>query len=123
MPGLADYVGIRHSTEFGRSLLISATVIFTAFLPLVAWHAWNFFTHPGALYVAGGRLFIYWAYFQSVPINDITEAIDLGSSGPLGDNVRLSMRGGRDVKFQTTFMARSGQEVVAGIKQIALMQT
>lgn len=123
MPGLTDYVGHRYSTDFGRFLLISATVIFTAFLPLVAWHLWNFLTRPGALYVAGGRLFIYWAYFQSVPVKDIAEAFDLGRAGPLGDNIRLSVRGRRDVTFQTTFMARSGKEVVAGIKQIAAMRT
>ena len=123
IPGLANYEGHRYPTEVGRFLLISATVIFTAFLPLVAWHIWNFFTHPGAIYVNGGRLFIFWAYFQSVPVNDIAGAVDLGRAGPLGDNIRLSVRGRRDVKFQTTFMARSGKEVVAEIRQVAAMQT
>ena len=122
IPGLAAYVGHRYSTEFGRFLLISATVILTAFLPLVAWHVWNVFTRPGALYVDSGRLFIYWAYFQSIPVKDVAEAVDLGRAGPLGDNIRLSVRGRRDVIFQTTFMAGSGKDVVAAIKQIAAKQ-
>lgn len=123
IPGMADYQGSRFSPETARFLLLSATVIFTAFLPLWAWHIWNFLTRPGALYVSDGRLFIYWAYFQSIPVKDIAAVADLGRAGQLGDSVRLSVRGRRDVKFQTTFMARNGSEVVAAIKEIAAIQT
>jgi hypothetical protein len=123
IPGLADYQGRRFSTETGRFFLLSSTVILTACLPLWVWHIWNFLTRPGALYVSGGRLFIYWAYFQSIPVKDIAEVVDLGRAGPLGDSIRLSVTGRRDVKFQTTFMARSGTEVVAAIRQIAAIQT
>jgi hypothetical protein len=123
IPSLIDYQGRRYSTEFGRFLLLSATGIATMFLPLAAWHAWNFFTRPGALYVSGGRLFLYWAFFRSVPVEDIADAVDLGRAGPLGDSVRLSLNGRRDVMFQTTFMAKSGGDVVAAIKGIAAVRT
>lgn len=123
IPGMADYQGSRLSPETARFLLLSSTVILTAFLPLWVWHIWNFLTRPGALYVSGGRLFIYWAYFQSIPVKDIAEVVDLGRAGHLGDSIRLSVTGRRDVKFQTTFMAKSGKEVVAAIKQIAAIQT
>lgn len=123
IPGLGDYNGNRYSTESGRFLLLSATMIATAFLPLVAWHGWNFFTRPAALYSTDGRLFFYWAFFRSIAIEDITDAIDLGRSGLFGDGVRVSLRGKPDVTFQTTFMARSGSDVVAAIKGIAAGQT
>jgi hypothetical protein len=123
IPGMSDYQGRRFSPETARFLLLSSTVILTAFLPLWVWHIWNFVTRPGALYVSGGRLFIYWAYFQSIPVKDIAAVADLDRVGPLGDSIRLSVRGRRDVKFQTTFMARNGSEVVAAIKEIAAIQT
>lgn len=59
IPDMANYRGGRYSIETGRMLLIAATAIFTAFLPLAAWHGWNFLTRPGALYAADGRLYIY----------------------------------------------------------------
>jgi len=119
IPGMADYQGSRFSPETARFLLLSATVIFTAFLPLWAWHIWNFLTRPGALYVSDGRLFIYWAYFQSIPIKGITDAVHLGRASRLGDRVCLSVTGQKNVKFQTTFMEGGGEEVVAAIKEIA----
>ncbi|WP_156796113.1 hypothetical protein [Brevundimonas subvibrioides] len=123
LPALDDYQGRRFSPETARFLLVSSSVILTAVLPLWGWNIWNFVTRPGALYISGGRLFIYWAYLQSVPVKDITAAIDLGRAGPLGDIVRLSVSGRRDVEFQTTFMAKSGSGVVASIKQVAAITT
>ena len=123
IPGMADYQGRRFSPETASFLLLSSTVILTAFLPLWLWHIWNFLARPGALYVSGGRLFIYWAYFQSIPVKDIAEVTDLGRAGPLGGSIRLSVSGRRDVEFKTTFMAGSREELIAAIKQITPIQT
>lgn len=122
IPSLGTFQGNRLSPEEAQFFLLSSTVILTAFLPLWGWHIWNFFSRPGALYVSGGRLFIYWAYFQSIPVKDIAEVVDLGRAGPLGDSIRLSVTGRRDVKFQTTFMAKSGKDVVAAIRQIGAIR-
>ena len=118
LPGIDEYVGHRLSTEYGLFLYYSSMTIITAFLPLVVWHVWNLITHPSALYTVGGRLFIYWAWFQSVRISNIIDAVDLGKAGPLGDSVRLSVKGRRDLIFQTTFMAKSGREVAEAIKNL-----
>ena len=119
IPDMAHYRGGRYSPETGRMLLISATAIVTAFLPLVAWHGWNFMTRPGALYAADGRLYIYWAWFQVVAISEIADVDDLGRATWLSDSVRLTLRDGRQVKFQTTFMADRGATVATAIRRIA----
>lgn len=119
IPSLDPYLGNRFSPEIARFLLFSATAIFTAFLPLVAWHVWNWLSQPGALYISDGRLFIYWAYFQSVSVQQIVDAVDEGRSNAFGDRVRLSVSGRADVRFETTFMAKSGGGVVALIKATA----
>tara|TARA_R110000850_G_scaffold30967_1_gene85563 strand:+ start:315 stop:611 length:297 start_codon:yes stop_codon:yes gene_type:complete len=98
-------------------------VIATAFLPLVAWHGWNVITRPAALYASGGRLFFYWAFFRSVSIAEITDAVDLGRSSPFGDSIRVSLSGRPDLMFQTTFMAVSGSQVAAAIRKLAAIQT
>lgn len=119
VPGLDGYQGRRYSTETGRMLLISATTIATVFLPLAIWHAWNFLTRPASLYIAESRLFIYWAYFRSIPLEDIIEVADLGRASLLADSVRLSLRGGKQLTFQTTFMANRSAEVVEAIRKVA----
>lgn len=112
-----EYQGRRYPPEVAKVLLTISTIGITAFLPLCVWHVWNYVRRPAALYVSGGRLFIYWAYFQSIAIKDIEKAVDLGRSGPMRDSVRLSVNGPKVIVFQTGFMADSGSDVVAKINR------
>ena len=120
---IGDYQGSKYTEGETEFLILSSACVATLLLPIALIHMWNYFVSPGALYFDGVHLNVYGVGFKKVPLRDVSEIVDMGTSGrwagPFGgSHLKLIRTSGKPVTFRTHILSRPVSEILSDVNRL-----